>query len=112
MSDWIKTDDLQFLRKTGEKEYELAEVRYGNYIVQGMITVPDISQKFLLERMYQNYIRYYYSSLDEFLESYPDKEDREQVLAEIIFESVPISQLKYQFVPEEEAEDILMNICV
>lgn len=110
MSDWIKTDDLQFLRKTGEKEYELAEVRYGCYIVQGNVTVPDLSDSTIIEDVYEDYIRYYYSSLQEFMESYPEKEEQEQVLAEIIFELTPVVEMQYRIV-QEKAEEVLFQIC-
>lgn len=89
--EWVKTDDLQWRRKTGDTEYELIEVRdYGEHyvVVTGYIDLDDYTDE---EKA--NYIKTYgYPTLKDVYEGYSDAADG--VIAECIFEQTATNELR------------------
>ena len=102
---WIKTDDLQYIKRTGENTFDLVEARYlmddiywicydsknvSEYFKHGKITKEGFA---LLSSYYQDF--------DFFQESYPKVEDQKQILAECLFEDTIPSELEDYF-PEKK----------
>lgn len=99
---WIKTDDMQWARKVGNGQYLLMEVRYwgDNYVLcRGFIDLDDYKDD------YPSLIKGYYDSWEALVDSYPDEEERNQILAEIAFEKIDTYVLEHNkaFKTEEEA---------
>lgn len=89
---WIKTDDTQYLKKLRAGVYKLvqsAELPDGNYnICTNTIVIANwMDSDGLYDADCRSILKSYYGSLEEFEDAYPDPEHREQVLAEMLFES-------------------------
>lgn len=101
---WIKTDDLQWRKQIDNKTFYLVEVRvfsdhYG--VVSDVIDLDCYDQENIRDT-----ITSYYSSLDEF-NSYYDKEERNGIIAECIFE-ITNQSAKNGFTCETEDEAELL----
>ena len=89
---WIKTDDNQYLKKIKNGVYKLVqttELPNNEYnVCANTIMIENWKDS---DGMYDNdckfIIQSYYESLERFESEYPDPEVREQILAEMIFES-------------------------
>lgn len=112
VGEWIKTDDLQYLRKTGQKNghgvYEVIEARCAedDYVLcSGSISVCDYFDD---DNSYNSYctnvINSYYKSVENFENNYKDKETREQILAEMLFEETFYFELSYRIVSGDDIE--------
>lgn len=113
---WIKTDDLQYLRCIEPGQYQLAEARYvGPGDEDRFLIVSDTINLYwwLVDDKYDDdcisIIESYYSSVQEFEYSYPEKEDRDQILAEMIFEQTAYDELDWEIVEAGKEEDALMK---
>lgn len=112
IGEWIKTDDLQYLRKTGQENghgvYEVIEARCAedDYVLcSGTISVCDYFDD---DNNYNSYctnvINSYYESVENFESIYKDKETREQILAEMLFEETFYFELSYRIVSGDDVE--------
>lgn len=102
-AEWIKTDDLQWRKLINATTSHLVEVREqpdGYVYVSGIIDTNDYDDD---EK--ESIITAYYSSMEEFKESYPEEEIN-GILAECIFEQTHEIELTCfgLFETEEEAE--------
>lgn len=89
---WIKTDDTQYLKKLRAGVYKLVqstELPDGNYSVfTNTIVIANWKDSDgLYDADCRSIIKSYYGSIEEFEDKYPALERREQVLAEMLFES-------------------------
>lgn len=118
---WFKTDDLQYCRKVDDGVYELIEANE----VDGMFAISEAAtvnvSDFLDENGSYNkealsIISSYYSgyndgkqhsSLEEFIESYPNKDDQCQVFAEMVYECTSHFYPDYGLMTGKQAEVIL-----
>ena len=112
MSEWLQTDDLQYSQKIKEGIYRFAEARYAEnkYIIcKGEIIIKNwLDSDNEYDADCKTIIQAYYSSVDNFLETYPDAEIREQVLAEMLFEETAYRDTdKYEIVSMDEVEEKL-----
>ena len=109
MNDWIKTDDLQYVRMkdSNNKEWELIEGRYAEdkYLLCSMTL--DLSDYFEKDGTYdkelENIIKANYGSVENF--DFTDEDTRNQLLAEMIFESTPYYETSWSLVEENEIEE-------
>ena len=112
MSEWIKTDDLQYIKKKKDGIYTIVEARcVGNvYVVlRGEVIIANWLDS---DKNYNSdckkIIESYYGSVTYFEANYSDEEFREQVLAELIFEEVlNWDEDFYEIVTENEVEQKL-----
>ena len=89
---WIKTDDTKYLKKLRAGVYKLVqstELPDGNYkVCKNTIVIANwMDSDGLYDADCRSILKSYYGSLEEFEQAYPDTEHREQVLAEMLFES-------------------------
>lgn len=105
-SRWQQTDERQYVRKISDGLYKLVEARHDTdrYI----ICMGDVSVKSWIESdgSYSDdcrkIISQYYSSVQNFEESYEDRDMREQVLAEILFEETCHTLTdRWEYVPDD-----------
>lgn len=113
--EWIKTDDFQYVRPFENRKWQVVEARYtenGKYIVcRGTIDVANWKTK---DNYYTadciDIINSYYGSVKEFENAYKNGAYREQILAEMIFESTTYTDTDaYEVVPEDEVEAALQK---
>lgn len=97
---WIKTDDYQYTKKIGNGYYHFIEARYiedDRYLL--CEDIVDIKDYFNKDGSYtddcKNIVNAYYESEQNFNNTYLNKEYREQVLAEMIFEETPYYDCKH-----------------
>ena len=114
MSNWIKTDDLQYVKKIRNGVYKIAEARYAEdrYIVcrDKVIIANWLDSDGNYDSDCVEIIKVYYGSVDEFKEKWINSDMREQVLAEIIFEETPYDRTdKYELCTMEIVEDKLQE---
>lgn len=111
--EWIKTDDYQYVRPSEYRKWQIVEARYtesGEYIVcRGTIDVANWETK---DNYYTadciDIINSYYGSVKEFENAYKNGAYREQILAEMIFESTTYTDTDaYEVVPGDEVENTL-----
>jgi hypothetical protein len=114
MSDWIKSDELQYIKKEREGVYCLVEARDANdgmYILcKGTVILEcwmDSDKNY--EPYCKDIICSYYESVDNFHSQYVDEEVREQILAEMIFESFSHLEIHWRLVNEEDIETELQK---
>ena len=99
--EWIKTDDYQYVRPSAESD---------EYIVcRGTIDVANWKTE---DNYYTadciDIINSYYGSVKEFENAYKNGAYREQILAEMIFESTTYTDTDaYEVVPGDEVENTL-----
>lgn len=102
---WIKTDDLQYVKRTGENTFDLVEARYLMddiyWICYGSQNVSDYFKHGKITKEGFALLSSYYQDLDFFQESYPKVEDQKQVLAECLFEDTVPSELE-DYYPEKK----------
>lgn len=110
-TDWIQTDDLQYVRQVEEYVYELAEARYigpadkdSYLIVSGRIDVRD-----WLDNDNGNYtedcveiIKTFYSSVEDYEQAAENAGEGYQYLAEMIFEETAYEELDYRIIEGDE----------
>ena len=118
--EWINTDDMQRCRMIKPGIYELIEANeargpiYGRYAISSpmIVDISDYKTADGYTKEAVSIIKSYHSGgVEEFKNSYSKESDRDQVLAEMIYEST--SQL-YDYpdiYPEETAEKILDYYC-
>lgn len=108
---WIKTDDLQYVNKIKKGVYEIAEARYaedkyllckGKIIIQNWL---DSDDKY--DSNCRNIICSFYNSVEEFFEYYPDTDEREEVLAEMLFEETPYYETSWQLTSKKNINEKL-----
>ncbi len=108
-NQFIQTDDLQYLRKIGDTEYQLVEARYAEdkYIIcSGSVDVEELLDKAgNLNEEGKSLVKTYYGDVQDF--NYTDKDTRNQLLAEMYFESTAYYELSYEMVPESAVEEAL-----
>ena len=116
--DWIKTDDLQYLRKIKKGVYELAEVRttaLKTYAIcrDNVIIANWLHSDGEYDADCVDIVKMYYDSVEEFESDYRDKDEREQILAEMIFENMEMCEMRdYElFKKLEDAESRLEDYC-
>ena len=111
--EWIKTDDYQYVRPSEYRKWQIVEARYtesGEYIVcRGTIDVANWKTE---DNYYTadciDIINSYYGSVKEFENAYKNGAYREQILAEMIFESTTYTDTDaYEVVPGDEVENTL-----
>ena len=111
--EWIKTDDYQYVRPSEYRKWKIVEARYtesGEYIVcRGTIDVANWKTE---DNYYTadciDIINSYYGSVKEFENAYKNGAYREQILAEMIFESTTYTDTDaYEVVPGDEVENTL-----
>lgn len=110
-TDWIQTDDLQYVRQVEEYVYELAEARYiglaekdSYLIVSGRIDIRD-----WLNNDDGNYtedcveiIKTFYSSIEDYEQAAENAGEGYQYLAEMIFEETAYEELDYRIIEGDE----------
>ena len=89
---WIKTDDTQYLKKLRAGVYKLVqstELPDGNYSVftNTIVIANWMDSDGMYDANCRSIMKFYYGSIEKFEDKYPDPEHREQVLAEMLFES-------------------------
>lgn len=89
---WIKTDDTQYLKKLRAGVYKLiqsTELPDGNYSVftNTIVIANWMDSDGMYDANCRSIMKSYYGSIEKFEDKYPDPEHREQVLAEMLFES-------------------------
>ena len=89
---WIKTDDTQYLKKLRAGVYKLVqstELPDGNYSVftNTIVIANWMDSDGMYDANCRSIMKSYYGSIEKFEDKYPDPEHREQVLAEMLFES-------------------------
>lgn len=103
---WIQTDDSQWRKQISESEYRLIEVReYGEgYVpVEATVDLNSYTDDEIIEIMES-----YYSSWQNFYDSY-EEDDRDEIIAECIFEQIETAELSIcriegkEFKTEDEA---------
>lgn len=114
-TDWIQTDDLQYVRQVEEYVYELAEARYigpadkdSYLIVSGRIDIRD-----WLDNDDGSYtedcveiIKAFYSSIEDYEQAAENADVGYQYLAEMIFEETAYDELDYRIIEgDEDAAD-------
>jgi len=106
---WIKTDDLQYCRKLGPGVYKLVEaVEHDDGYVMHKPGIVDLSEwadpdtEGLYSVKCEDVIRTFYGSIKEFEESYPAQEDRDQILAELIYETFAERDPRHKVYENEE----------
>ena len=114
MSNWIKTDDLQYAKKIRNGVYEIAEARYAEdkYIVcrSKVIIANWLDSDGNYDSDCVEIIKTYYDSAENFEEMWSDMDTRELVLAEMIFEETPYDRTdKYELCSEEAIEEKLQE---
>lgn len=111
--EWIKTDDYQYVRPSEYRKWQIVEARYtesDEYIVcRGTIDVANWKTE---DNYYTadciDIINSYYGSVKEFENAYKNRAYREQILAEMIFESTTYTDTDaYEVVPGDEVENTL-----
>ena len=115
-SSWEKTDDMQYLRYLGNRTFELIEANYceDKYVISEA-EVIDLAEYVNPDGTYtkeaSSIIASYYHNDESFNSSWLDKYMRDQVLAEMIYESTSHFLIldDYGFVSEEDAERILLH---
>ena len=110
-TDWIQTDDLQYIRQVEEYVYELAEARYigpadkdSYLIVSGRIDIRD-----WLDNDDGSYtddcveiIKTFYSSVEDYEQAAENADVGYQYLAEMIFEETAYEELDYRIIEGDE----------
>lgn len=110
-TDWIQTDDLQYIRQVEEYVYELAEARYigpadkdSYLIVSGRIDIRD-----WLDNDDGSYtddcveiIKTVYSSVEDYEQAAENAGEGYQYLAEMIFEETAYEELDYRIIEGDE----------
>lgn len=113
--EWIKTDDYQYVRPSAYRKWQIVEARYtesDEYIVcRGTIDVANWKTE---DNYYTadciDIINSYYGSVKEFENAYKNGAYREQILAEMIFESTTYTDTDaYEVVPGDEVENTLQK---
>lgn len=89
---WIKTDDTQYLKKLRAGVYKLVqstELPDGNYSVftNTIVIANWMDSDGMYDANCRSIMKSYYGSIEKFEDKYPNPEHREQVLAEMLFES-------------------------
>lgn len=89
---WNKTDDTQYLKKLRAGVYKLVqstELPDGNYSVftNTIVIANWMDSDGMYDANCRSIMKSYYGSIEKFEDKYPDPEHREQVLAEMFFES-------------------------
>lgn len=114
ITNWKCTDidNYQYCRQISNTKYELiqmAEYANGKYSIAeaSIIDVSDYMENGEYDDSTVSIIKIYYQSVEQFKASYPDEESRNQVLAEMIYETFAAPMLKYVFQYEEEVKNIL-----
>ncbi len=110
-TDWIQTDDLQYVRQVEEYVYELAEARYiglaekdSYLIVSGRIHIRD-----WLNNDDGSYtedcveiIKTFYNSIEDYEQAAENAGEGYQYLAEMIFEETAYEELDYRIIEGDE----------
>lgn len=110
-TDWIQTDDLQYVRQVEEYVYELAEARYigpadkdSYLIVSGRIDIRE-----WLDNDDGSYtddcveiIKTFYSSIEDYEQAAENAGEGYQYLAEMIFEEIAYEELDYRIIEGDE----------
>lgn len=97
---WIKTDDYQYAKEIGNGYYHFFEARYiedDRYLLcENIVDIKDYVDKdgFYTDDC-KSIINAYYGNEQDFDNAYTNKEYREQVLAEMIFEETPYYDCKH-----------------
>ncbi len=108
-SEYINTDDLQWVKKTGDKSFDLVEVRNDSpdayIVVAGSVSLDDYSDSDIASCIQG----YGYKDQDDVKHQY--KEEWAQVIAECLFEQTPDTELASfgSFGTEEDAEKFALG---
>ncbi len=108
-SEYINTDGLQWVKKTGDKSFDLVEVRNDSpdtyIVVAGDVDLDDYSDEDIVSCIQG----YGYKDQDDVKHQY--KEEWAQVIAECLFEQTPDSELIAfgSFGTEEDAEKFALG---
>lgn len=105
-SRWQQTDERQYVQKISDGLYKLVEARHDTdrYIIcMGDVSIKDwIESDGSYSDDCRKIISQYYSSVQNFEESYEDRNMREQVLAEILFEETCHTLTdRWEYVPDD-----------
>lgn len=103
---WIKTDDLQYVLKVAAGHYKLVEARYAEdkYIIcRDEVSIKDwLNDDGFYDEECVKIIKAYYSSVPDFEKAYENRNMREQVLAEMLFEETGYDLTdKWELVPDD-----------
>ena len=95
---FIKTDDLQYVNKLKDGVYRCLEARYAEdkyLLCTDKIIIPNwLDSDGNYDSDCRDVITSFYGTIEEFECNYEDEEYREQVLAEMLFESIPYYNLE------------------
>lgn len=88
MNEWVKTDDLQWVKRIGEDEFEVVGITlYENYtLYESDVDLLQFSEEDLEEE-----VQGYYDSLKDVKENYPT--NWKQIVAEIIAENAATNSI-------------------
>lgn len=113
-TDWIQTDDLQYVRQVEEYVYELAEARYigpadkdSYLIVSDRIHIRDwLDDDGSYADDCVEIIKAFYSSIEAYEQAAENADVGYQYLAEMIFEETAYDELDYRIIEgDEDAAD-------
>ena len=108
---WVMTDDMQYLRKIEPGHYELIEANE----VDGMFVISQADEVWvependLQDDTLAIISMYYNGNYEEFVRLVPDPEDREQQIAEMLYEckSIFLIERDYPLLTEKQADFVL-----
>lgn len=103
--EFTQTDDLQWSKRRYDNIYQFVEVREGvdSPIVCAGTIIMDlyVDKDGIPDEDCQSIIKSYYGNVESFNADYTDPTEREQVLAEMLFESTSFTELTYTETTEE-----------
>lgn len=112
--NFTQTDDYQFLAKKNENCFYIIEAREfdeDEYVIcKGSIDLRnymDSDNNYDADAI--GIIKSYYDSVENFHENYPDEESRNQILAEMYFESIPHYELDFWIIKTENPENEIIR---
>lgn len=109
-----KTDDLQYVARTGEDSFYIIEAREAgdkHIVCNGLVNIKnwlDSDGEYDADAV--GIIKSYYESVDNFHANYTNPDTRKQILAEMFFESTPYSEWDYRLVGESDVEQALETL--
>lgn len=113
-NNWIKTDDLQYVKKVKDGVYKLVEARYAEdkYLVcrDKVVLSNWLDSDGKYDKDCEEIITAYYETVEEFENKHQEINYREQPLAEMIFQETPYYRTdKWEIVSMEQVEERLKD---